>query len=235
MGDALVTKVTVPHESGVSRLESARDDRNVPPSTANAGSPLSGIRSLSAFESRTEQWRQVGLGAEVDRAQAQRARGGALIFLALIAGVLVLFSQRQTLFPGLGTPVRIATVVLLVVLGWGLARLAWHKASHRPLWRRLEPGTAGVVGFTIRLGTIMAMLVVALRIAGLDHRHARRRWCLHRRDPRSRRSADNRQRLRRDGPAHHPPVPRRRARADHRRLGRRDISRGSSARWASST
>jgi small-conductance mechanosensitive channel len=124
------------------------------------------IRSLSAFESRTEQWRQVGLGAEVDRAQAQRARGGALIFLALIAGVLVLFSQRQTLFPGLGTPVRVATVVLLVVLGWGLARLLGQGIAPS-LWRRLEPGTAGVVGFTIRLGTIVAMLVVALRIAGL--------------------------------------------------------------------
>jgi small-conductance mechanosensitive channel len=124
------------------------------------------IRSLSAFESRTEQWRQVGLGAEVDRAQAQRARGGAVIFLALIAGVLVLFSQRQTLFPGLGTPVRVATVVLLVVLGWGLARLLGQGIAPS-LWRRLEPGTAGVVGFTIRLGTIVAMLVVALRIAGL--------------------------------------------------------------------
>ncbi len=125
------------------------------------------LRSLSAFESRTEQWRQVGLGAEVDRAQAQRARGGALIFLALIAGVLVLFSQRQTLLPGLGTPVRIATVVLLVVLGWGLARsLAQGVAP--VLFGRLEPGTAGVVGFIVRLSTIIAMLVVALRIAGLD-------------------------------------------------------------------
>ena len=125
------------------------------------------LRSLGAFESRTEQWRQVGLGAEVDRAQAQRARGGALIFLVLIAGVLVAFSQRQTLFPGLGTPVRIATVVLLVGLGWGLARsLAQGVAP--ALFGRLEPGTAGIVGFIVRLSTIVAMLIVALRIAGLD-------------------------------------------------------------------
>jgi hypothetical protein len=27
------------------------------------------------FESRTELWREVGLGAEIDRARAQRARG----------------------------------------------------------------------------------------------------------------------------------------------------------------
>lgn len=125
------------------------------------------LRALGAFESRTEQWRQVGLGAEVDRARAQRARGGALIFLGLIAGVFVLFSQRQTLFPGLGTPVRIATVAALVILGWGLAQQLGRGLAPA-LLGRLEPGTAGVVGFLIRLATIVAMLVVALRIAGLN-------------------------------------------------------------------
>src|SRR5687767_1743538 len=75
------------------------------------------------FESRTEAWRQVGLGAEVDRAQAKRARGGVVVLVAAIAAVLILFSQRRNLFPGLGTEVRVATVAALVILGWGLARL----------------------------------------------------------------------------------------------------------------
>jgi hypothetical protein len=74
------------------------------------------------FESRTELWRQVGLGAEIDRARAQRARGSAFVLVALIALVLILFSRRRDFFPGLGTEVRIATVVLLVVFGWTLAR-----------------------------------------------------------------------------------------------------------------
>jgi small-conductance mechanosensitive channel len=125
------------------------------------------LRAMNAFESRTEEWRQVGLGEEIDRAKVQRARGGAFLFLVLIAGVLFLFSQRQALFPGLGTPVRIATVAALVILGWGLARLLGQGFAPS-LFRRLEPGTAGVVGFLIRLGTIVAMLVVALRIAGLE-------------------------------------------------------------------
>jgi small-conductance mechanosensitive channel len=125
------------------------------------------LRSLSAFESRTEQWRQVGLGAEVDRAKAQRARGSIVLFGALIAGVLVLFSQREHLFPGLGTPVRIATVAALVILGWGLAR-SLGRGIAPLLFGRLEPGVAGTVGFMIRLATIAAMIVVALRIAGLD-------------------------------------------------------------------
>jgi small-conductance mechanosensitive channel len=127
------------------------------------------LRTLPAFESRTEQWRQVGLGGEVDRAQAQRARGTVVISLLLIAGVLLLFSQRQTLFPGLATPVRIATVALLDIFGWTLAR-ALGQGVAPALFRRMEPGTAGTVGFMVRLLTIVAMVVVALRIAGLDAR-----------------------------------------------------------------
>ena len=124
-------------------------------------------RSLGAFESRTEEWRQVGLGGEIDKAEAKRARGVVVLLGGLIAAVLIVFSQRQTLFPGLGTPVRIATVALLVILGWGLAQTL-GKSLGPALFRRLEPGTAGIVGFLIRLSAIVVMTIVALRIAGLD-------------------------------------------------------------------
>jgi small-conductance mechanosensitive channel len=89
-----------------------------------------------------------------------------VVLAALIAGVLVLFSYRGTLFPGLGTPVRIATVAALVILGWGLAR-ALGRGVAPVLFGRMEPGTAGVVGFLIRLLAIVLVFVVALRIAGL--------------------------------------------------------------------
>ena len=119
------------------------------------------------FESRTEVWRQVGLGSEIDRAQAQRARGGAVLIVVLIALVLIVFSRRRELFPGSGEPVRIATVAALVLLGWMLAR-SLGRGFAPALFRRLDPGTAGTVGFLIRLLTIVGMFVVALRIAGLD-------------------------------------------------------------------
>jgi small conductance mechanosensitive channel len=123
-------------------------------------------RTRTAFETRTELWRQAGLGSEIDRAQARRGQGGALVAAILIAAVLVAFSERKQLFPGYGTHVRIATVVLLVVLGWSLAR-SLGRGLGPALYRRLEPGTAGTVGFLVRLGTIVAMTIVALRIAGL--------------------------------------------------------------------
>src|SRR3954452_13975488 len=120
----------------------------------------------TAFESRTELWRQVGLGAEVDRRDAKRARGNVVVLAALIAGVLILFSNRGTLFPGLRTYVRIATVAALVILGWCMAR-ALGRGLVPALFGRMEPGTAGIVGFLIRLGTIVLVTIVALRIAGL--------------------------------------------------------------------
>jgi small conductance mechanosensitive channel len=124
-------------------------------------------RTRTAFESRTQVWREAGLGSEIDPAAARRSKGGALILLALIAGVLFCFTERKTLFPGYGLEVRIATVFLLVVLGWGLARTVTRGLAPA-LYRRLEPGTAGTVGFLVRLLTILVMTVVALRIAGLQ-------------------------------------------------------------------
>jgi small-conductance mechanosensitive channel len=124
-------------------------------------------RTRTAFESRTQVWREVGLGSEIDPAAARRSKGGALVLLALIAGVLFCFTERKTLFPGYGLEVRIATVVLLAILGWGLARML-ARGFAPALYRRLEPGTAGTIGFLVRLLTILVMTVVALRIAGLQ-------------------------------------------------------------------
>jgi small conductance mechanosensitive channel len=123
-------------------------------------------RTRSAFESRTQVWREVGLGSEIDPAAARRSKGGALVIVALIAAVLFAFTERKTLFPGYGPEVRVATVILLVLLGWGLAR-SLARGFAPMLYRRLEPGTAGTVGFMLRLLTIVLATVVALRIAGL--------------------------------------------------------------------
>jgi small conductance mechanosensitive channel len=123
-------------------------------------------RTRSAFESRTEVWREVGLGSEIDSASARRGRGGALVSLLLIAAVLIAFSERKTLFPGHGEEVRIATVILLILLGWALAR-SLGRGFAPALYRRLEPGTAGTIGFLMRLLTIVVATIVALRIAGL--------------------------------------------------------------------
>jgi small conductance mechanosensitive channel len=124
-------------------------------------------RPRNPFESRTEVWRQVGLGGEIDAGRAQRARGGAVVIALLIAAVLVVFANRRTLFPGSGDAVRVITVIALVVLGSALARQLGRGIAPT-LLRRLDPAVAGTLSFAIRLLTVVIAFIVAARIAGLD-------------------------------------------------------------------
>ena len=120
----------------------------------------------STFESRTEVWREVGLGAEISRGDARKARREAIVLLVLIIGVIIVFSQRENLLPDAGRELRYITAAIIALLGWLLARTL--AQSFQPaLFRRLEPGTAGTVGFLIRLGTIAVVVIAALRIAGV--------------------------------------------------------------------
>ena len=119
------------------------------------------------FETRTHAWRAAGLERELEAARVSRARRDALIFIPLIAAVLVVFGNRGDLFPGYGREIRIATAIALVILGWGLARAVGRSLAPM-LFRRVDPATAGTIGFLIRLLTITVSLLVALRIAGLE-------------------------------------------------------------------
>jgi small conductance mechanosensitive channel len=53
-----------------------------------------------------------------------------------------------------------------VILGWAFA-MNLGRAIGPMLMKRLEPGTAGTVGFLIRLATLVLTVLVALRLAGL--------------------------------------------------------------------
>ena len=71
--------------------------------------------------------------------------------------------------PALATPLRAVTVLALMILGWAIARDI-GRALGPPLFRRLDPATAGTVGFLIRLVAIGLALLVALRVAGIEAR-----------------------------------------------------------------
>jgi len=77
-----------------------------------------------------------------------------VLLLLLLAGVLVAYADRKEFFGrGLDTPVRAATVLALVVIGWALARDIGHAAAPT-FFRRMDP-LRGAVGFMIRLGTLV--------------------------------------------------------------------------------
>jgi small conductance mechanosensitive channel len=120
------------------------------------------------LDTRSHSWREAGLARQLSARAVKRARIQTLVLLPMMAGVLVLYSYRDKLF-GVDEPVRIATVLALVALGWQFAR-DLGRAAGPTLFRRMDPGTAGTVGFIVRFFTIVIAVLVALRVAGLDPR-----------------------------------------------------------------
>jgi small conductance mechanosensitive channel len=122
------------------------------------------------FNTRSHSWREAGLARQLSRRAVTRARIQALVLVPVLIGILVVYGYRDELFGhAYETPVKIATTVVLIVLGWQIARDI-GRALGPTLFRRLDPGTAGTVGFLIRLVFVGMAIIVALRIAGLDPR-----------------------------------------------------------------
>jgi small conductance mechanosensitive channel len=122
------------------------------------------------FTTHSHSWRDVGLARELSRRAVKRARIQSLVLLPLLVAVLVVYGYREKLFgPAYDTPVRIVTFLALISLGWQFARDA-GRALGPTLFRRMDPGTAGTVGFLLRLVTMLVAVLIALRIAGLGPR-----------------------------------------------------------------
>ena len=118
------------------------------------------------FETRSQAWQEAGLLRQISPRVVKRARLEALVLVPLFVGVVLLYDNRVsligtpgrhgrpgTLDPALDTPVRVATVLVLMTLGWAIARDIGRSLGP-PLFRRLDPATAGTVGFLIRLSTV---------------------------------------------------------------------------------
>jgi small conductance mechanosensitive channel len=118
------------------------------------------------FETRSDAWERVGLAVDVSQRTVRRARREAVVLLPLFVGVLVVHHYNTPLFPGLQTPVQIIEVIALAALGWTFARDVGQAAAPT-FFRRMDPATAGTVGFLIRLATIVITFVIALGVLGL--------------------------------------------------------------------
>jgi small conductance mechanosensitive channel len=131
------------------------------------------------FETRSQAWSEAGLLHQVSPGAVRRARWEALLLVPLFVGVVVLYENRRSLLglnknghgelAWLETPVDLVTVIVLLILGWAIARDI-GRAFGPALFRRLDPAVAGTVGFVIRLATVAVALIVALSIAGVGPR-----------------------------------------------------------------
>ncbi len=98
--------------------------------------------------------------------KARRAKRELVVVVPLLAMTLYAYVQRDELF-GVDAPVRVGAAIVMVVLGWALAR-DLGRFTAPALFRRMDPATAGTVGFLIRLVFITAAALFALRVAGLQ-------------------------------------------------------------------
>jgi small-conductance mechanosensitive channel len=119
------------------------------------------------FETRSHAWHSLGLGDELAPRFSKRQFGGLLLALLVIAGTLFVYSHRHQIAPGYGQWVRLGTVVVLIVVG--SAAVHWLVRGLSPrLYRRLDPATAGTTGFVVRLLAMTGVVILALRIAGVN-------------------------------------------------------------------
>jgi small conductance mechanosensitive channel len=100
--------------------------------------------------------------------RARQAKRELLILLPLTAATIVAYIEREPIF-GMDTPIRVGAAVVLLALGWAVARDV-GRFTAPALFRRMDPATAGTVGFLIRLAFLVLATLAALRIAGLTPR-----------------------------------------------------------------
>jgi small conductance mechanosensitive channel len=120
------------------------------------------------FETRTHAWQSLGLGEEIEtRGVSKGSLVGLVVAVLALIATLVVYSHRRQIAPGYGEWFRVGTVIVLVIVG--SAAIHWLLRVIQPrLYRRLDPATAGTTGFVFRLLATLAVVVAALRIAGVN-------------------------------------------------------------------
>jgi small-conductance mechanosensitive channel len=131
------------------------------------------------FETRSEAWAAAGLSVDFSARTVKRARREAIVLLPLFVAILVFWGHHWDILSNIsyvkhnlghvkhvyGTWLRVATIILLIGVGWGLARDIGRLAGPT-FMRRMDPATAGTVGFVIRIVVVIIIVLIALSIAG---------------------------------------------------------------------
>jgi small-conductance mechanosensitive channel len=131
------------------------------------------------FETRSEAWAAAGLSIDVSARTVKRARRRTIVLLPLFIAILVFWGHHWEILSNIpyiehnlhhvkatyGTWLRVATVVALIAVGWALARDLGRLAGPT-FMRRMDPATAGTVGFVVRIVVVIIIVLVVLSVAG---------------------------------------------------------------------
>ena len=133
------------------------------------------------FETRSEAWEAVGLDVEVSSTTTRAATKRLAVCVPLLVGVFVAKDLIFRHLDRLNEPphrgghlwlgvfskswVTAIAFVAVLVLGWFISRDVSRLSPK--LFRRMDPSTAGTVGFLVRLAFVALTVLLALRVAGV--------------------------------------------------------------------
>jgi hypothetical protein len=84
------------------------------------------------LDTQSHSWRDAGLARQLSVRAVKRARIQAIVMVPVLIGILVVYGYRDQVFgSAYETPVQIATTVVLIVLGWQIARDVGRALARR--------------------------------------------------------------------------------------------------------
>ena len=123
------------------------------------------------FDTQSHSWREAGLARQLSVRAVKRARIQAIVMVPLLIGILVVYGYRDRPVRAARTRRRCRSRRRSCSSSWaGRSRATSGARSGRRCSGAWTPGTAGTVGFLIRLVFVGLAIIVALRVAGLDPR-----------------------------------------------------------------
>ncbi|HET9124169.1 MAG TPA: mechanosensitive ion channel family protein [Solirubrobacteraceae bacterium] len=133
------------------------------------------------FETRSDAWEAAGLSVGFNERVVQRSRRQAVVLLPLFIAILVFWGRHWAILGQISyvhhnlshlkhhtawpTVLLVATMLSLVIVGWKLAG-ALGKLAGPTFLRRMDPATAGTVGFIVRILVVVVILLAVLSVAG---------------------------------------------------------------------
>ncbi len=133
------------------------------------------------FETRSDAWEAAGLSVGFNKRIVKRSRRQTAVLLPLFIAILIFWGHHWEILAHISyvhhhlhhlkfhtawpTVLLIATLVALVTVGWKLAG-ALGKLAGPTFLRRMDPATAGTVGFVVRIVVVIIILFAVLSVAG---------------------------------------------------------------------
>jgi small conductance mechanosensitive channel len=133
------------------------------------------------FETRSDAWEAAGLSVGFNEGVVRRARRESIVLVPLFIAILVFWGHHWEILghisyvhhhlahlrhhTGWPTVLLIATLLALIVVGWKLAG-DLGKLAGPTFLRRMDPATAGTVGFVVRIVVVIIILFALLSVAG---------------------------------------------------------------------